>query len=392
MPRRSETGPDDSGRACGGSLTWRELPAIPANASAWNDAIPVGEAWWRQIGLAGPIAGVHGDYLLVGGGANLPEPGRTTIAATSLGKVYWNELFVLDLTREVWLDTPLTMPAAVGYAATVSLPEGVLVIGGEGFADGPNGSKLAGVATFADVFLMRFDPARQEVAYEACPPLPAASSSGAAALLGRTVYYQTGKDFLALDVDNLAAGWQALPAWPGAPRDTAVAAAVGGKVLIATGRTQVDGVWRIHRDAFAFDPATGTWETLPDMPFPAMAGAGFGVGNRLVIVGGDKDVARWDLVTGFASRRAGLEAGTPEWEKLGAALQMIADHHVGFNTEILAYDIEDGAWSVIGRFPGPAPVTTQPVVWQGQLILPSGEVRPGVRSPKVWIGDVDVSG
>jgi N-acetylneuraminic acid mutarotase len=295
----------------------------------------------------------------------------------------------MDLVRETWLDRSFIMPDAVSYAATVSLPEGVLVIGGEVFKGGPNGSKLGHVATFAGVFLMSFDPATQEVAYEPFPPLPAASSSGAAALLDRTVYYQTGKDFYALDLHRFDVGWRALPTWPGEPRDTAVALAVGGKVVIATGRTQADGVWHIHKDAFAFDPVTRKWEKLPDMPFPAMAGAGFGIGRNLVIVGGDKDVERWDLVTGIVGRRAKLETGTPEWEKLGAALEMFADHHLGFNTEILAYDMDDGEWSLAGRFPGAAPVTTQPVVWQGKLILTSGEIRPGVRSPKVWIGSVD---
>ena len=371
------------------SLTWRELPPIPANTGAWNAAIPVGESWWRQIGLAGPIVGVQGDWLLVGGGANLPEPGKTTLAAASLGKVYWNELFVMDLARETWLDKSFAMPDAVGYAAAVSLPEGVLVIGGEGFAGGPNGSKLASVATFADVFLTRFDPARREVVFKSYPPLPAASSSGGAALLGRTVYYQAGKDFLALDLDGLDAGWQALPSWPGEARDTAVVAAVGGKVVVATGRTQEGGAWHIHADAFAFDPATATWETLPDMPFPAMAGAGFGLGDSLVIVGGDKDVARWDLVTGIAAERARLQPGTPESEKLGAALELITGHHTGFNTEILAYHAKRRAWGVAGRFPGPAPVTTQPAIWRGKPIVTSGEVRPGVRSPKVWIGSTD---
>ena len=170
------------------SLAWRELPSIPANMAAWNDAIPVDAPYWRQLGLAGPITGVHGDYLLVGGGANFPEPGKTANEDTTLGKVYWNELFVMDLAREAWLDRSFTMPDALGYAATVGLPEGVLVIGGEGFAGGPNGTKLGKVAKFADVFLMSFDPATQEIAYKPYPPLPAASSYGAAALLGRTVY------------------------------------------------------------------------------------------------------------------------------------------------------------------------------------------------------------
>lgn len=376
--------------ADGIDISWKELPSVPANSVVWNDAIPVKEGYWRQIGLAGPIAGAHGDYLLVGGGANFPEPGKMPNEANTLGKVYWNELFVMDLNKETWNAKHFTMPAALGYAATVGLPEGVLVIGGEGFKGAPNGNKLAKIEKFADVFLMSFDAEKDDVAFKAYPSLPAASSYGAAALVGRTVYYQTGKDVFALDLDKLDSGWQALPPIPGEPRDTAVAAAVSGKFIVATGRNKRDDAWNVHRDAYAFDPGKQAWEKLPDMPFPAMAGEGFGVDDRyMLIIGGDKNIDRWTLLTGLEAERAKHEKGTPQWEKVNAALTLLADHHVGFNSEILAYDANDGKWSQAGFFPGAAPVTTQPVTWKGKLILPSGEVRPGIRSPKVWIGSVE---
>ncbi|MCC6306203.1 MAG: galactose oxidase, partial [Rhodobacteraceae bacterium] len=237
---------------------WREAPAIPANTLRWNPAIPVGAPYWRQIGLAGPLVGVHGDHLLVGGGANFPEPGRTANEPNTLGKVFWNELFVLDLARETWLARPFALDRALAYAATLSLPEGVLVIGGEGFAGGPNGTRLGPLEKFADVSLLSFDPARAALACTEYPALPAASSYGAAALLGRTAYYQTGGDFLALDLDRPGEGWRVLPSWPGAPRDAAVAAAVGGRIVIATGQTRAGEGWHIHTDAFAYDPARAT--------------------------------------------------------------------------------------------------------------------------------------
>ena len=46
--------------ADGTDIAWKELPSVPANSSAWNDAIPIKENYWRQLGLAGPIAGAHG--------------------------------------------------------------------------------------------------------------------------------------------------------------------------------------------------------------------------------------------------------------------------------------------------------------------------------------------
>ena len=48
-----------------------------------------------------------------------------------------------------------------------------------------------------------------------------------------------------------------------------------------------------------------------------------------------------------------------------------------------AYNVEADAWSLLGSTPAPH-VTTPLVYWQGMHVVPSGEIRPGVRSPKVY--------
>ena len=62
------------------NLTWDELPPLPPSA---------GQA--KQPGVAGPFAGVHGDALIVAGGANFPDKmpweGGT--------KVWWDDIWVL---------------------------------------------------------------------------------------------------------------------------------------------------------------------------------------------------------------------------------------------------------------------------------------------------------
>ncbi len=369
------------------TLSWKELPSTPANAKAWNDAIPVAEPFWRQIGLAGPITGVHGDYLLIGGGANFPEPGKMPNEGPTLGKVYWDELFVMNLAKEEWVKKSFTLPRSLAYAATLGLPEGVLVIGGEGFDGGPNGNAKAKMQKYANVFLMSFDPRKEEINFKEYPALPAPVSYATASLIGRVVYVQSGKDFLALDLDKTDAGWKALPMWPGEARDTALSATVGGKFILASGRTNKDGKWLIHKDAFAFNPKTASWSKLSDMPFPAMAGEGFAVANRyFVVIGGDKDIPRWDQQMRLETERKNAEKGSPVWEKANAALNFQFDHHVGFNSEILVFDTKNNTWSQAGFFPGSAPATTQPIVWKGKLIVAGGEIRPGVRTPKIWLG------
>jgi N-acetylneuraminate epimerase len=43
-------------------LSWRRLSDLPPNRVDWAEEIPVGEPFWRQLGLAGPVAGSDGDH------------------------------------------------------------------------------------------------------------------------------------------------------------------------------------------------------------------------------------------------------------------------------------------------------------------------------------------
>lgn len=368
------------------AFSWRELPPVPANRADWSAAIPVQAPWWRQIGLAGPIAGVQGDHLLVGGGANFPEPGLTATRANTLGKVYWDEVFVMDLRAGAWLAQRHRLPRALAYAATVSLPEGVLVIGGEGHAQ-PDGNARARPRHFAEVFLMHLEAGGDTLVITPYPSLPRGMAFTAAARVGRTVFVQGGADALALDLDALAQGWQALPRWPGEARDHALAAGINGRFVLASGRSQKDGVWRFHQDAYAWDPATRRWSTLPDLPHAAQAGLAFAVDDRwLVVVGGDRDLTRWNQFVEYETRRAEAAPGTPAWQQANTVVTFMQDHHTGFNQDILAYDTRSGRWSEAGWLPGRAPATTPPVSWNGELLLVSGEVGPGIRTPRIWAG------
>ncbi len=60
--------------------------------------------------------------------------------------------------------------------------------------------------------------------------------------------------------------------------------------------------------------------------------------------------------------------------------------HPGFTKSILAYDTNNGTWKSIGEMPA-AHVTTTMTLWNDRFVMPTGEVRPGVRSPAVWAFD-----
>ena len=62
----------------------------------------------------------------------------------------------------------------------------------------------------------------------------------------------------------------------------------------------------------------------------------------------------------------------------------LLDDHPGFSRDLLEYDPKTDAWTKAGEFPTGSHVTTTAVKWDGSIVVPSGEIRPGVRSPKVW--------
>ncbi|MEQ4204319.1 galactose oxidase [Actinopolymorpha sp. B17G11] len=365
-------------------LQWQRLPDVPANRTDWSDQIPVGEAYWHQLGLAGPIAGSHGDLLIVAGGANFPEPGRTANRQPALGKVYWDDAFVLRRRGETyeWLDVGDRLGDAVAYSACLSTERGVLVIGGEGFRGGPNGTAVKPLEKFADVFYLRYDGG---LTREDLPPLPRPLSYGAAARVGDTVYVAEGGSFFGLDLTRTSDGWTEHEPWPGDPRTVAVAASDGRRFYLLSGRAlRADGSWQFYTDAYAYDPGRRHWTRIADLPWCITAGLATGDTSGLVAYTGDRDFDRWTRIQEVGAWRDEAPAGSQEWARRNDVLSWIQDHHTGFNTDVLGYDPRRDRWSVVGSFPGPPQVTTPAVTWGGDTVIVSGEIRPGVRTPTIW--------
>ncbi|ONI67687.1 galactose oxidase [Kribbella sp. ALI-6-A] len=361
----------------GGLRSWTRLPDLPPNRVDWHPAVPVSKPYWAQLGLAGPIAGSHRGHLLVGGGANFPEPALTSNRPTTLGKVYWNELFTLKPGATRWSD-PVELPDAIGYSACVSTPYGVVVVGGEGYRGGPNGTALEPAEKFADVFVLDANGNRRDL-----PSLPRPMSYAVAGLVGTTLFVAEGPDFLALDFSNLSRGWIALPPWPGPPRTVAVGTAAQGRFHLISGRSQAaDKSWRFHTDAYAYDPRRSTWTRLPDLPFCVTAGQAHPTRNGLMVLGGDKDLTRWNKIQHHTALRDAAPPGSPTWTEHNNVITWTYDHHTGFNSEILHYAAN--RWTVTGHFPGPPQVTTPAVPHANGLVIPTGEIRPGVRTSAAW--------
>ncbi|WP_086825972.1 galactose oxidase [Allokutzneria sp. NRRL B-24872] len=366
-----------------GRADWARLAPLPPNPTEWHPAIPVGEPHWRQLGLAGPVAGAHAGHLIVAGGANFPEPAKTSNRRNELGKVYWNDVFVMAPNGS-WLPTTFRLPNSIAYSACLSTERGVLVIGGEGFPGGPSGSALAPVRKFAEVFYLRYNSRRHAIEQEQLPPLPRPMSYGVAGIVDDVVHVAEGADFYALDLARPGDGWRTLPTWQGDPRSVAVGAAHDGRFYLLSGRAQTTTGWQFYRDAHAYSPRRRSWRRLAELPWCVTAGLAFPGEGGLLVLGGDRDLARWNLIQEQTALRDREPKDSPRWHEHNDVITWIYDHHTGFTPEVLRYDAARNSWHTAGHFPGPPPATTPAVLWNGHPVVASGEIRPGVRTPAVW--------
>jgi N-acetylneuraminic acid mutarotase len=114
---------------------------------------------------------------------------------------------------------------------------------------------------------------------------------------------------------------------------------------------------RYLKDAYCFTPGKG-WKRIADLPRAAAAAPSPAIlrGGQMLIVSGD-------------------DGALVDFEPKSA--------HPVFPKDVLAYDLSSGQWTQLGDSPL-SRATTPFVEWNGMAVVPSGEMKPGRRTPEVW--------
>lgn len=310
-------------------------------------------------GFAAMFAGTSHGRLLVAGGANFPE--RPPWEGGS--KVWYDNVYVLDRPHGTWAAAG-RLPGPRAYGVSVTFREAVLCWGGSDAEQ-----------HYADGFRLEWQTSGLQISPLPALPIPIANACGA--VVDDRLYVAGGLQSPAaatalhrifmLDLSSTAelsqrATWTELPAWPGRGRMLSVAAAWDGAFWLIGGaalRRGRDGtVERDYlRDVYRYTPADG-WQQLADLPQPVVAAPSPApvLAQGPLILGGDD----------------------------GAQVSAAPNLHRGFSTTVLEWHAATRTWT--SRATLPAPRVTAPLVpWGRGFALISGEVRPGIRSPEVWI-------
>lgn len=224
-------------------------------------------------------------------------------------------------------------------------------------------------------------------------PIPVRIAEIAGAALGQSIYVgggftppgnAIGRWFGRYDTTDDA--WEALAELPTAVHHPMMAAAAD-RIWSAGGYTAGLNRAAATRRLDAYDPATGAWTAMPDMPgrraagfMVALAGVGDGAAGALYVVGGigdDEDrMWRYDIAAGTW---ADLPGPTPR-EHLGAAasggkVYVVAGR--GFGRGIVgtleAYDPATGAWTRLTAMPGACGGCTAAATADGRIHVTGGE-------------------
>lgn len=349
-----------------GALTWDRLPDLP-----------------DREGFAGVYAGIviddGVDFLVVAGGANFPEK-RPWEGGE---KVFYDDVFILPLTKKgEWRKSKTKLPAKMGYGMSTSRDVGTCLFMGGKNASGAKDDVLSVSIKNGNVVIERIGA------------LPAPMAEGVAVEMNGDVIVGAGgdgmtmtKEFYQMTLpDPTFVEWKAL-GWPegGRGRVYPVGGVTGNKFYLFGGRDFADSdgedserIFDLDwlRDCWELDVKQGNWRRLRDLPVGRSAAPSVAIpvgASSLLMLGG--------VTVEFL--RDQVEA-RPELKGQGM-------EHPGFPPSVLAYNVVTDRWSEVGSLPTEGtlpPVTTQVVFWEGKVILPTGEIKPGVRSPQVLIGEV----
>lgn len=151
-------------------------------------------------------------------------------------------------------------------------------------------------------------------------------------------------------------------------------------------------------DGLCYNPRSQQWTKIaPIAPegLPARAvcgGTAIAYGSKHILVfGGRGSQNLASILKTIRERDNAKETG--DTETLQRCEKIILDYFTKtefrFNDLVLSYNTWTDTWQSLGVYPA-RPVTNSQAVWfNGGIVIPTGEIQPGVRTPSIMFGKIE---
>jgi N-acetylneuraminate epimerase len=354
------------------NIQWKQAATLPAVSGK------------PSLGYAGTVAGIIHDKIIIAGGANFPD------SMPWLGgkKKYYDDVAVFILKdSSLELLQQLHLPDTIAYPAVCFIPDGIVYAGGE------NQNGLS-----HKVWLIKPGNNNDTLEFISLPALPVATTNASLTVSNNKLYFAGGETatgvsqkFYKLDLNNNLSEWTELADLP-KPASHGLLIAQSGKIFFIGGRMKTKaGISDLYATVYSYNIETNQWTERKSLPYALSAGTGIAFqSDEILLFGGDKGETfhkAEELIAAIASEKDAVRK-----EELNQQKIKVQSTHPGFSREVLLYNTVDDAWSVTGIIPFEMPVTTTVFLKDNQVYIPSGEIRAGIRTPRILSGKFILTG
>lgn len=345
-------------------------------------SIPTLKKEAKARGYAGMMGGALEEMFIAAGGANFPnglpwEGGK---------KEYYNTLYIFNEGQ--WEIAKDTLPLPLAYGASVQIPTGLLLIGGENNNyTSDQVFLLTKKTTSADIEISNYPALPEPLAY-----LTAVADEAYVYVAGGKNKEQSVNSFYRLDLSQKKE-WEKLNDFPGPPRalHTSAIQETGDskKLFLIGGRNQTQGKKsKPLSDVLAYDLKRTTWEEEGDLliqgkPQVLMGASATALGSMHLLVFGGSDEVLFDRLENISLQLEQNLTDSVRFELLKERNELL-NQHPGFSKNMYAYNTVTKKGFVYDSLQNKLPVTALSFKHDEVFYIVSGEVSPGIRTPKVY--------
>ena len=354
------------------NISWREAGVLPVTSQAQP-----------HMGLSGFISGFIGDKCILAGGNNFPMG----LPWEGGAKKYYKDVFIYDIKKDTLVVNPtfkFSLPSKVAYAAVAQLKDGIFYAGGEN-ETGPVNHVYC-IKKSADA--NRFEIIKWPNLPEAVTNAVAMATNNAVYVFGGACKEGVSDKVWALYFNQIKAGWKFVSTMP-QPTAFAASALLRNQIYVIGGRCKgKDGISKMYKQVYAWNIASNTWFEKAELPETLSASTALCIGDaEFLLIGGDNMSIFHEVE--LLTAKISSSADTTVIRELTTQKNNLQKNHLGFSKDVLRYQAIPNRWELISHMKFLVPVTTHAFKWNNRLFLPAGEIKPGIRTHKIWVGLVN---